>query len=240
MPRCPPTSSSARERVPALPASLPDAGRLLPRPDRAGAAGGRARERAAHRRVPAGARRPAVGARRPPAGTSLVHTPPAIQFANLALRNAWFAGGIEFNIGTRGHSPTTCSPLHAALLPGPDGTEVLRMWEYERLRGGRDDHRRLAAARLAVPVRAGDRAEPRRGRRADVLVDERGRAPAAGDPRRGPRRLRVPDRLRRRGHAGRSEGRRRRRLHLARAEPRRPGLLLRPPAGRAAVDRGGR
>ncbi len=70
-----------------------------------------------------------------PTGTSLVHTPPAIQFANLALRNAWFAGGIEFNIGTRGHSPTTCSPLHAALLPGPDGTEVLRMWEYERLRG---------------------------------------------------------------------------------------------------------
>lgn len=68
-------------------------------------------------------------------GTSLVHTPQAIQFANLALRNAWFAGGIEFNIGTRGHSPTTCSPLHAALLPGPDGTEVLRMWEYERLRG---------------------------------------------------------------------------------------------------------
>lgn len=67
-------------------------------------------------------------------GAPVVHTPPAIQFANLALRNAWFAGGIEFNIGTRGHSPTTCSPLHAALVPGPDGTPVLRMWEHERLR----------------------------------------------------------------------------------------------------------
>jgi tetratricopeptide (TPR) repeat protein len=68
-------------------------------------------------------------------GKALVHTPPAIQFANLALRNAWFAGGIEFNIGTRGHSPTTCAPLHAALVQGPDGGDVLRMWEYERLRG---------------------------------------------------------------------------------------------------------
>jgi tetratricopeptide (TPR) repeat protein len=68
-------------------------------------------------------------------GASLVHTPPAVQFANLALRNAWFAGGIEFNIGTRGHSPSTCAPLHTALVPGPDGTGVLRMWELERLRG---------------------------------------------------------------------------------------------------------
>ncbi|MGN6744218.1 MAG: DUF5107 domain-containing protein, partial [Amnibacterium sp.] len=68
-------------------------------------------------------------------GASLVHTPPAIQFANLALRNAWFAGGIEFNIGTRGHSPSTCAPLHTAVVPGPDGTEVLRMWELERVRG---------------------------------------------------------------------------------------------------------
>jgi tetratricopeptide (TPR) repeat protein len=68
-------------------------------------------------------------------GRALVHTPPAIQFANLALRNAWFAGGIEWNIGTRGHSPLTCSPLHTALVDGPDGTTVLRMWEFERLRG---------------------------------------------------------------------------------------------------------
>ena len=68
-------------------------------------------------------------------GRSLVHTPPSIQFANLALRNAWFAGGVEWNIGTRGHSPTTCSPLHTALVEGPDGGTVLRMWELERLRG---------------------------------------------------------------------------------------------------------
>ncbi|HUG51800.1 MAG TPA: DUF5107 domain-containing protein, partial [Terrimesophilobacter sp.] len=68
------------------------------------------------------------------AGKHLVHTGRAIQFANLALRNAWFAGGVEWNIGTRGHSPTTCSPLHAALVHTDDGQQVLRMWEFDRLR----------------------------------------------------------------------------------------------------------
>jgi hypothetical protein len=68
------------------------------------------------------------------AGKQLLHTQSAIQFANLALRNAWFAGGIEWNIGTRGHSPTTCSPMHASTLRTPDGQNVLRIWEFDRLR----------------------------------------------------------------------------------------------------------
>jgi len=67
-------------------------------------------------------------------GKHLLHSPHAIPFANLGLRNAWFAGGIEWNIGTRGHSPTTCSPLHAAVLRTPSGLDVLRMWEFDRLR----------------------------------------------------------------------------------------------------------
>ncbi|WP_394769200.1 DUF5107 domain-containing protein [Lacisediminihabitans sp.] len=67
-------------------------------------------------------------------GTHLLHSPPTIQFANLGLRNAWFAGGIEWNIGTRGHSPTTASPLHAVVVRTPGGQEVLRMWEFDRLR----------------------------------------------------------------------------------------------------------
>ncbi len=67
-------------------------------------------------------------------GKQLLHSPGTIQFANLGLRNAWFAGGIEWNIGTRGHSPGTCSPLHAAIVRTPEGTEVLRMWEFDRLR----------------------------------------------------------------------------------------------------------
>ncbi|MBQ1444152.1 MAG: DUF5107 domain-containing protein [Renibacterium sp.] len=67
-------------------------------------------------------------------GKHLLHTPGQIQFGNLALRNAWFAGGIEWNIGTRGHSPSTCAPLHSAVVDLPDGGQALRMWEFERLR----------------------------------------------------------------------------------------------------------
>lgn len=68
-------------------------------------------------------------------GKQLLHTPDTLQLANFALRNAWFAGGIEWNIGTRGHSPSTCAPLHHGIVHGPDGQDVLRFWEYERVRG---------------------------------------------------------------------------------------------------------
>ncbi|WP_354213786.1 DUF5107 domain-containing protein [Arthrobacter sp. UYCu511] len=67
-------------------------------------------------------------------GKELLHTNEKIQFANLALRNAWFAGGIEYNIGTRGHSPTSSVPLHTAMVRTPEGQEILRMWEFDRLR----------------------------------------------------------------------------------------------------------
>ncbi|WP_063766643.1 DUF5107 domain-containing protein [Allokutzneria albata] len=63
--------------------------------------------------------------------SELLHVPDVLQLANLALRNAWFAGGVEWNIGTRGHSPTTCSRMFAARV----GEDRLRMWEWERLRG---------------------------------------------------------------------------------------------------------
>ncbi|MGW9413032.1 DUF5107 domain-containing protein [Arthrobacter cupressi] len=68
-------------------------------------------------------------------GKQLLHSPRTIQFANFALRNAWFAGGLEWNIGTRGHTPTSCIPWHTAVLTVPGGDQVLRMWEFERLRG---------------------------------------------------------------------------------------------------------
>jgi hypothetical protein len=70
-----------------------------------------------------------------PSGRELLHSPRALRLANLALRNAWFAGGVEWNIGTIGHSPTTCEPLFAARVQRPDGEPVLRMYQYERLRG---------------------------------------------------------------------------------------------------------
>ena len=67
-------------------------------------------------------------------GRELLYANPAFQPANLALREAWFAGGVEWNIGIRGHTPLTCSPVFAAQVDGPNGVPVLRMWEYERIR----------------------------------------------------------------------------------------------------------
>jgi hypothetical protein len=67
-------------------------------------------------------------------GRELLHQPQRIQPANLALRNAWFPGGVEWNIGTIGHTVHTCEPVHAARVVGPDGTPLLRLYEFERLR----------------------------------------------------------------------------------------------------------
>ncbi|UNK70766.1 DUF5107 domain-containing protein [Microbacterium sp. H1-D42] len=68
-------------------------------------------------------------------GRDLVYRNAVFQPANLGLRNAWFSGGAEWNIGMRGHWPLTSAPLYAAELTAPDGEPVLRMWEYERKRG---------------------------------------------------------------------------------------------------------
>ncbi|MEP6665057.1 MAG: DUF5107 domain-containing protein [Nocardioidaceae bacterium] len=67
-------------------------------------------------------------------GHELLYQNEVIQPANLALRNAWFAGGVEWNIATKGHSPHTASPVHGARVTGPDGVPTLRFWEFERLR----------------------------------------------------------------------------------------------------------
>ena len=67
-------------------------------------------------------------------GRELLYANPAFQTANLALREAWFACGVEWTIGIRGHTPLTCAPVFAARVDGPGGVPVLRMWEYERIR----------------------------------------------------------------------------------------------------------
>ncbi|RJL30094.1 DUF5107 domain-containing protein [Bailinhaonella thermotolerans] len=69
-----------------------------------------------------------------PSGRELLHRNPVLQPANLALRDAWLAGGVEWNLGATGHWPLTCAPLHAVRLSLADGTPVLRMFEFERLR----------------------------------------------------------------------------------------------------------
>ena len=51
---------------------------------------------------------------------------------NLAIRNAWFAGGTEWNCGRRGHDANTCSPRFAAELHDPEYGPVLRIYDYSR------------------------------------------------------------------------------------------------------------
>ncbi|MFD7458146.1 MULTISPECIES: DUF5107 domain-containing protein [unclassified Streptomyces] len=67
-------------------------------------------------------------------GRELLYRNPVLQPANFALNGAWFSGGVEWNIGATGHTTLSCSPLHAARVPAPDGGEMLRLWEWERLR----------------------------------------------------------------------------------------------------------
>ena len=56
-----------------------------------------------------------------------------IYFGNLSLRNAWFCGGVEWNVGIKGHNPLTCSPMFAVTLE-KDGETGLRLYEFERKR----------------------------------------------------------------------------------------------------------
>lgn len=67
-------------------------------------------------------------------GMNLLYTNDVIRFSNLAVRNAWFSGGVEWNAGVIGHTPYTVSPLYTAVTETSEGTPVLRMYEYERIR----------------------------------------------------------------------------------------------------------
>ena len=65
----------------------------------------------------------------------LLYVNDVFQPSNLGQRNAWFAGGVEWNCGIRGHSPLTCSPLFAQKAVNQAGEPVLKMFAYERITG---------------------------------------------------------------------------------------------------------
>lgn len=65
-------------------------------------------------------------------GRDLLFQPDGVIFGNLALRDAWFSGGIEWNLGMTGHWGLTCSPVGAGVVD-VDGQQVFRMWAFERL-----------------------------------------------------------------------------------------------------------
>lgn len=56
---------------------------------------------------------------------------PVFQPANLAIRNAWFSGGVEWNGPLYGHSLLTCSPVFAGIVETPRGA-LLRLYEFDR------------------------------------------------------------------------------------------------------------
>lgn len=67
-------------------------------------------------------------------GIDLVMKNPVIQPANLAIRNAWLSGGIEWNIGNIGHTYTTCDNVFCATLQDDSGNDFLRIYEFERVK----------------------------------------------------------------------------------------------------------
>lgn len=65
----------------------------------------------------------------------LLYVNKIVQPGNLGLRNAWVAGGVEWNVGIKGHSPLTCETLFTAESENENGEKILSMYEYERIRG---------------------------------------------------------------------------------------------------------
>ena len=63
----------------------------------------------------------------------LLDVNPVIHFVNLTYRNAWFAGGVEWNCSVQGYTPLTCSPLFAGIVEC-NGIKALRLYKFERVR----------------------------------------------------------------------------------------------------------
>ncbi|MCI8610701.1 MAG: DUF5107 domain-containing protein [Clostridiales bacterium] len=64
----------------------------------------------------------------------LLYKNPVMRPCNLAFRNAWTSGGVEWNCGMFGHHVHTCEPMFTTTTKLDDGTPVLRMYEFERIR----------------------------------------------------------------------------------------------------------
>ena len=69
-----------------------------------------------------------------PTHRELLLVNPVFQPCNLGITGIWFSGGVEWNHGIRGHTPYTCEPLFAARVRGDDGTPILRLYEWDRVR----------------------------------------------------------------------------------------------------------
>ena len=66
------------------------------------------------------------------AGRELLFANSVIQPCNLAIRNAWLSGGIEWNVGCFGHTYTTCDNVFCVIMNDGEGNDFLRIYEFER------------------------------------------------------------------------------------------------------------
>ena len=65
----------------------------------------------------------------------LLHCNRSLQVGNLATLDAWFAGGIEWNLGQYGHAFTTSSKLFASIQTDVEGEAFLRLYDFEPCKG---------------------------------------------------------------------------------------------------------
>ncbi|MBQ6338479.1 MAG: DUF5107 domain-containing protein [Kiritimatiellae bacterium] len=55
-------------------------------------------------------------------GREFIYFNHAVKFRNIAMRGPWCSGGIEFNFGIMGHSPTTATPVDWCVRTNADGS----------------------------------------------------------------------------------------------------------------------
>ncbi len=55
-------------------------------------------------------------------GREFIYFNHAVKFRNIAMRGPWCSGGIEFNFGIMGHSPTTATPVDWCVRTNSDGS----------------------------------------------------------------------------------------------------------------------
>lgn len=70
-----------------------------------------------------------------PTGRELVYRNPILQIVPISTLDAWWGGGVEFNLGHFGHHHRTMRPLFAARTRAFDGSDGLRLYEWDRLHG---------------------------------------------------------------------------------------------------------
>ncbi|NNF03529.1 MAG: DUF5107 domain-containing protein, partial [Rhodothermales bacterium] len=55
-------------------------------------------------------------------GEEFIYRNEVVKFRNIALRGPWTSGGIEFNFGVIGHTPSTATPVNYRLVANRDGS----------------------------------------------------------------------------------------------------------------------